>query len=420
MLGSGSSLPTAVPRLGDRALFPELEARAYLAHAAISPVSVVVQAAIVELLTDYARRGVFAFGAWAEQRFELRQSFACLLGVEPSAIALTPGTTRGISDVALAIPWRSGDRILCFRGEFPANVTPWQRVAERFGVELVWLDADAFRLDPPAALADLDRVLDGGVRLVAVSAVEFQTGFRLPLVAIGERCRTHGAFFAVDAVQACGVVPTEARAWQADFVACGAHKWLMGLEGGGLLYVRPERAEELVPATAGWLSHEHGADFLFRGAGRLRYDRPLKRGAEVFEGATLPATVFAGLGTSIRLLLELGIDAIEGHVTAYLDRLEPALVGRGFQSLRAVEAAGRSGILAVVPPAGRDPVALQRELAARGVITSVPDGLLRFAPHWPNSLAEVPEVVAAVDAALEAISRGSTDPSARARALSRL
>jgi len=395
------------PRLGDRALFPHLQARAFLAHAAISPVSLAVEMEVGELLRDYARLGVRAFPVWAERRGTLRRDLGRLLGVEPETIALTPGTTRGISDIALSIPWRRGDRVACMRGEFPANVTPWQRAARRFDLELVWLDADLFRVAPDAAAEALERALERGLRLLAVSAVQFQTGFRMPLEAIGARCRAHGTLLAVDAVQACGVLPTDVRAWQADFVACGAHKWLMGLEGAGLLYVSPERAGELEPATAGWLSHEHGADFLSRGPGLLRYDRPLKRSAEVFEGATPPAVGLAALGASVRLLLELGTAAIAAHVGRYLDQLEPALTARGFISLRAAAPAARSGILSVAPPAGVDLQALQRELGARGVVVSAPDGLLRFAPHWPSSLAELPAVTAALDAALPLATRPS-------------
>lgn len=396
-----------VARLGDRALFPALEARAYLAHAAISPLSVLAEREVSELIGDYARLGARAYPEWARRRELLRSDLARLLGVEPSSIALTGGTTRGLTDVALAIPWRAGERILCFRGEFPANVTPWQQAARRFGLELVWLEADLFRTDPRSAWSTFDAALAGGLRLVAVSAVQFQTGFRMPLEALGARCRAAGASLVVDAVQACGVLPTEVPSWQADFVVGGAHKWLMGLEGAGFLYVAPSVAGTLVPATAGWLSHEHGVDFLFEGAGHLRYDRPLKRGAPAFEGGTMPAAVLAALGASVRLLLGLDIRAIAAHVHAYLEELELGLVQRGFTSLRSHDPAGRSGTLAVTPPVGHDPLLLQRALAVQGIITSVPDGLLRFAPHWPNSRAEIPEVLAAIDAVLPRVASAS-------------
>jgi hypothetical protein len=57
----------------------------------------------------------------------------------------------------------------------------------------------------------------------------------------------------------------------------------------------------------------------------------------------------------------------------------------------------RSGILAVRPPAGLDAAALARALRDRGVACSSPDGRLRFAPHWPNALDEVPRVLSALD-----------------------
>ncbi|HEY8432049.1 MAG TPA: aminotransferase class V-fold PLP-dependent enzyme, partial [Sandaracinaceae bacterium] len=104
--------------LGDRSLFPDLEAVAYLAHAAISPASTEVVRAAAAFTADYARRGVAAFGAWRDQRERLRARIARLIGASPSEIAFVANTTRSVIDVATCIPWRAGDRVLCLRGEF--------------------------------------------------------------------------------------------------------------------------------------------------------------------------------------------------------------------------------------------------------------------------------------------------------------
>jgi cysteine desulfurase / selenocysteine lyase len=393
-----SELPA--PSLGDRSLFPDLEARAYLAHAAISPVSAPVRRVVTEIAADYARRGVHAFRTCDEQRARLRAQLGRLIHANPDDIALTAGTTRGISDLALAIPWRRKDRIVCLRGEFPANVTPWQSAAELFDLEVVWLDAAGFLRCPQQSLHEFEQTLRSGVRLVAMSAVQFQTGHRMPIEILGSLCRQYGTELAVDAIQACGAIPVDVQAWQADYLTCGAHKWLMGIEGCGFLWVHPQRAGKLRPHTAGWLSHENGADFLFHGPGLLRYDRPLKRTAGVFEGSTSSAVGFAALGASVELLLQLGIPAICEHVQTYLDQLEFGLEQRGFVSLRASTAAGRSGSLSVGVREGVSAPKLSRELAARGIATSVPDGYLRFAPHWPNRTGEIPLVLEAVDASL--------------------
>src|SRR6185503_871120 len=166
--------------LGDRSLHPELEAKAYLAYAATAPVSTPVREAVLSALSSYARGGSAAILQFVGQRERLRDKLARLIGVAATDIALTAGTTRGISDLGLCIPWQTGERIVLFAGEFPANVSPWQRVAEHFGLSVEFVAmADAVR-DEGSFLEPLARLLEKGVRLVAVSAVQFQTGLRMP------------------------------------------------------------------------------------------------------------------------------------------------------------------------------------------------------------------------------------------------
>lgn len=390
-----------LPRLGDRALFPDLEPAAYLAHAAVSPPSLAARRAVIAHLGDLARRGAGAFGAAVEQRARLRSKLAAFLNAPEGTVALAQNTSVGVTDVALSIPWCAGNRVVLFRGEFPANVTPWQRAAALFSLELVWCDADLWRTDPEAARAQLSDALSDGARVVAVSAVQFQTGHRMPLRELSDLAHAAGAELFVDAIQALGAVPIDVEADGVDHLASGGHKWLMGVEGAGLLYARhPERH---APHLAGWLSHTEAFSFLSEGAGRLRYDRAFRDDALRFEGGTPNAAGYVALEASVDLLAALTPEAIHAHVNAYLDALEAPLVERGFTSLRAKDPSGRSCILSVLPPAGApDAPAMQRALAARGVVASCPDGYLRFAPHWPNDAArEVPAVLAAVDDVLK-------------------
>jgi cysteine desulfurase/selenocysteine lyase len=394
-------------RLGDRSLFPHLSARAYLNHGGISPASVAVKRAVNAVVDDYARRGVNAYLTWHEQRHRLKGKLAFLIGVDAEDVALTPNTTSGIIDIAVCFPWEPGDRVIVFEGEFPSNVTPWQSAAARFGGEVIFLPLSSFAEDDAPGLARLERELARGVRLVAVSAVQFQTGLRMPLSAIAERCHAHGAEVFVDGVQACGVVPLDARAAGIDYLAAGSHKWLMGLEGAGFLYIRKERVGALRPAMAGWLSHEDALRFLFEGPGHLRYDRPIRKSADFVEVGNCNAMGLAALEASVDLILSIGVPAVFEHVNRYLDTLEAGLLERGFSSARSRALGRRSGILSVSPPArGISVVDLHRELGERGVMCAIPDGLLRFTPHWPNSLDEVPAVLAALDESLAALRAG--------------
>jgi selenocysteine lyase/cysteine desulfurase len=391
--------PAPPPRLGSRALFPDLAARSYLNHAGISPPSLPVKLAAEALLASYARQGGPAvFGALAVRR-RLRERAAHLLGARPEDVALTSGVTHGLQAIALSFPWRAGDRVVLFEGDFPGNVTPWLRACELFGVAPVFVPATLFAGDAAPGLERLERALASGARLVAVSAVQFQSGLAMPLAQMAALCRRHGAELCADVIQAAGVAPLDVEALGLDYAACGGHKWLLGIEGAGFLWIRRERLAALRPALAGWLSHEEPISFLTEGReGLLRYDRPLRRRADVFEAGSSAAVPQAALDASLGLLLELGVEAVAEHVARFHDRLEPELRARGFETSRAPRL--RSGILSARPPPGVEARALREALAAEGVVVAIPDGRVRFAPHWPNDLGEVELVAAALDAAL--------------------
>ena len=391
---------TMTATLGDRSLFPDLQARAYLNHCAISPPSLPVRDAVRVLLDDYATRGAFAFTRWRDGREELRARLARLVGAAPEDVAFIPNTTRGVVDIALCFPWEPGDRVLVLEGEFPTNVTPWQRAAELFGLELRSIPVGAFASRDGSGLSRLADELKRGLRLIAVSAVQFQTGLRMPLDAMARLCHDHGAEVFVDAIQAVGCLPVDVgrgEPWGVDYLCAGSHKWLMGTEGAGFLYIAPDRVGALRPNVAGWLSHEEPFGFLFEGAGHLRYDRPIRKRADLVESGAPNSAGLAALGASVTLIEALGPAAIFAHVSRYLDALEQGLLARGFTSLRDPDPALRSGILGVLPADGATVAALWKALAARGIACSMPDGILRFGPHWPNALAEVPLVLGALD-----------------------
>jgi cysteine desulfurase/selenocysteine lyase len=392
--------PPPPARLGSReGWFDALRPFAYLNHAAVAPHAAPVRAAVLACMDAYAAEGIGGFGAVLGRRAALRGRLASLIGAAADELAFVPNTTAGVITVAQSIAWKPGDRVVLFRGEFPANTTPWQLVAKQHGLELVWLDVSGFEASDEQGLAALDTALARGVRLVAVSAVQFRSGLRMPLEAMAQRCKARGAELFVDAIQGLGATPLHVD-MGFDYLASGGHKWLLAAEGAGLLYVRRERMPELTPHLAGWLGHEHAVDFLTRGPGHLNYDAPLRTDAEVFEPGTLNVLGYEALGAGIVPAEQLGVAAIHAHVNAYLDALEPGLVALGFHSLRASEAGRRSTLLSVLPPAGVDPVRLQAALSARGVMCAIPDGVLRCSPHFHNHVDEVPGVLTAAREAL--------------------
>ncbi|MEZ4447443.1 MAG: aminotransferase class V-fold PLP-dependent enzyme [Polyangiaceae bacterium] len=386
--------------LADRSLFSRLETEAYLNHAAIAPLADPVVAAMEGVSEGLARRGVDVVMELFEIRTRLRASLAQLVNApSPESIGIVANTTTGVIDVALCHPWQRGDRVVLTRGEFPANVTPWQRAAALFELEVVWLEAPT-ATTMEAWLEGLRRVLEEGAALVALSAVQFQTGLRMPLERIGPMCRDAGARLFVDAIQACGVVPVDVVAQGIDYLACGSHKWLMGPPGLAFVYVAPELGETLAPHVAGWTSHQEGTSFLFEGVGHLRYDRPFLPAPLSFEGGMPSFHGMAGLLASTEMLLGVGIGAIADHVDRYHQALAPQMVARGFEPLRAEDPTLRSGIASFRPPGDVTVPALHQALDARRVSCAIPDGVLRLSPHFPNAAGEHQGVLAALDEAL--------------------
>jgi selenocysteine lyase/cysteine desulfurase len=387
--------PRAV--LGSRALFPDLEASVYLNHASLSPPSRPVIEAVERSLHGYARQGMAWYVEEMACRDRLRAQLAGLIGGAPEDLGLVANTSAGVLAIALCLDWAAGDRIVLFEGEFPTNITPWQQAARREDLEIVWMRADDFRHDRASALERLEDELRKGVRLIAMSAVQFTTGQRMPLEAIGALCARHGTELFVDGIQALGVVPIDAPAMGIHYFTSGSHKWLMGPEGLGCLWVDPAVADRLQPNVAGWLSHEDAFAFLSQGAGHLRYDRGFQHGARMVEAGTFNSLGAAGLEASVGLIEQVGVASLFEHIQGWHDAIEPALIERGFESARMNELDGRSGSLSLRPPSGQRAPDWARTLAELGVSVSSPDGWLRLAPSWPNALDEVESVLRAVD-----------------------
>jgi selenocysteine lyase/cysteine desulfurase len=383
--------------LGSRALFPDLATEAYLNHASLSPPSLAVRQAVERSLHGYATRGMAWYAEEMDCRERLRAKLAGLIGGRPEDLGLVANTSAGVLAVALCLDWSPGDRIVLFEGEFPTNITPWQQTARREGLEIVWQKTEDFRLDRATALERLEDELRRGVRLIAMSAVQFTTGQRMPLEAVGELCRRYRAEFFVDGIQALGIVPIDAPAMGIHYFTVGSHKWLMGPEGLGALWVDPAVADRLEPNVAGWLSHEEPFAFLTHGPGHLRYDRGFQPGARMVEAGTFNSLGAAGLEASVDLIEGLGVPRILDHVQRWHDAIEAGLIRRGFSSARMSEADGRSGSLCLRPPGQQSAPDWARALADRGVSVSSPDGWLRLSPSWPNALDETEKVLQVID-----------------------
>lgn len=373
-----------------RPSFPVCVDRVYLDHAGISPLADPVRAAIDDYLDDCAERGARAFREWTQEMEAVRGSVARLLGASDDEIAFVKNTTEGLSFVASGLGLGEGDRVIVTGREFPSNYYPWIALRDRgVTVDVVEPVGEAESL-PVERFAEA--IADGAPpAVVAVSWVQFGRGWRTDLAALADVCRDRGTLLCVDLIQGAGVLPCDLRAWGVDLAAAGGHKWLLGIMGLGILYVRREHLERLRPLEPGWASVVHRTEWDNRD---LVYDPSARR----FEGGGPSAVGVHALGAAVDLITDTGIDAVWDHARTVGDHAAGRLAGIGCRVLSDRGDGASAIVTAALPPGSPDPQDVVDTLAEGGMVCSARGGGVRLAPHGYNTTDEVDAVVDAIAA----------------------
>src|SRR6267142_3989682 len=293
-----------------RALFPITERAIYLNHAAVSPPPISSVKAVEAQLRDVVENGSLNFRSWIAVKERARQLMADLLGARVEQLAFTRNTSDGRSTVGNGMRWEAGDNIVTFRQEFPSNIYPWLRLRDTFGVEVRMCEEREGRID----LEELGNLIDERTRLVAISHVQYASGFRVDLERLGRMARRHDALLVVDVIQSLGVIPVDVGAELIDVAAGACHKWLLTPEGVGYLYLSDRARERIEPTLVGWISVADPEDY-------NNFDQEWKTGALAWETGTGPTSLFYGLDAGLKILESTGIDSIHlylGDLTDYL------------------------------------------------------------------------------------------------------
>lgn len=356
---------------------------AYFDHAAVAPLPEPTRAVIRQWADDFAGNGDTNWPAWRERLEETRRLGARLVGADADEIALVHSTTEGIGLVAEGLPWQPGENIVVPAGEFPSNLYPWMNLASR-GIEVRQVPTQDERLD----LEQLEAACDARTRIVAVSWVGYATGWRNDLDALAAIAHRRAALLLVDAIQGLGVFPLDVTRTPIDFLAADGHKWLLGPEGAGLLYIRREHLARLRPLMVGWNSVKQAGQYT---DARLE----LKETAARYEGGTFNMMGHAALGASLRLLLDCGIDTLAARVLEITDRLCARLVACGAEIASCRDDERRSGIVAFTWP-GETPLAVKRRLAEHGVAVTCRAGRVRVSPHAYTSDVDIERLIGAL------------------------
>jgi cysteine desulfurase / selenocysteine lyase len=363
--------------------FPITQNYIYLDHAGISPISLRVKDAVEKFLLEAAGGAAFHYSTWVQRIVDVRRACAQLVASDPDEIAFIKSTSHGLALVAEGLDWKPGDNLLVYEKEFPSNLFPWLNL-RRKGVEIRYIPSQNNRLQ----VRDIKRLMDARTRLLAISSVQFTTGFRSDLRTVGELCRSKNVLFCVDAIQSLGVIPMDVQAFKIDFLSADAHKWLLGPEGVGLFYCRKELTELLSPPLVGWKSVQN--EFAFE-----QPDFRLKTSALRFEEGSLNLLGIFGLGAAIDLLLEIGIASVETRVLDLGELIIQEAEKRGYTILTPKARKERGGNITFAGPF--DPLQVKDALRNRNIMINVRGGGLRVSPHYYNSEEDILKLFTSID-----------------------
>jgi selenocysteine lyase/cysteine desulfurase len=359
--------------------FPVTKNLIYMNHAAVAPLCRSAAEAMKWLSDDSCQNGSLHYDVWMDCYQGLRVSTARLINASPEEIAIVKNTSEGIATVALGLDWKPGDRVVAFKEEFPANYYPWLRLESR-GVQLTWLSIH----DSIETIADAVK----GARLLAISFVNYLSGYRVNLQAIGEVCHAHNCFYFVDAIQGMGVFPIDVELCHIDALAADGHKWMLGPEGNGVLYIRAKWLDSIEPVEFGWTNSASYADYSSR-------DMTLRKDAGRYECGTLNTIGCFGQRASLELLLRVGTEKVAAAVWARAHQLAAGLTAKGYELLQEHTQETGSGIVSFRNPA-IDCRVIVSDLKRRKITAAPRQGWVRMSPHFYISPAAVDEVLDAL------------------------
>lgn len=361
-----------------RARLPFLKTAVALNHAGIAPQPLSPKVATYEA-TRANMLPLDALGEVAAARPRIRQLYAQLLNVAADEIAVTKHTAEGVNIVAQGYPWKSGDEVLTVDVEYPSNVYPWWNLKDR-GVVVRTVPERHGHVD----MTELEAAITPRTRVLALSHVEFASGFAFSIPTLVTLAKKHGLFLFLDIAQSIGVLSVDLSG--VDAAAWPTWKWLMGPLGMGGFYLAKRHLETLRPTFV-------GGDGMVPAADYLEYNFTPRPDASRFEYSTENVAGLIGVRDALETLVPL-MDRIPAAVRANDDAVIANLAELGYRLYSSTAPGERSGILSFVIPG--DAAETMARLKTAHIEAALRGGRLRVSPHYYNDAADLARLSAAL------------------------
>jgi cysteine desulfurase/selenocysteine lyase len=350
-----------------RTLFPVCNESVFLNNAAESPLNRRVQRRLEEYLILAAHEPQKKPPA----RDPVRAALSGLFGGQPQDYALVTSTGVGIGMAAAGFDWRAGDNVVVPMDEHWNNTFPWLALRDR-GVDCRLVPVGE---DQRVALDSVAARVDDSTRMLATTAVRFDTGFRADLGALSSMAHDRDALFVVDGIQAAGACPLHVEKDGIDVLSCAGFKWLLGLPGTGFMYVGERARERINPVLPGMYAAEHDMR-------ELRFHQDSRR----YETGTLAYSLFHSWTAGLEILGEVGVANIHERVIGLTDGLLAGARAKGITIVSPVETIEeRSAILTFTLGSEEANRELYKKLMAQKIIVALREGRIRVSPNFFNT-----------------------------------
>jgi cysteine desulfurase/selenocysteine lyase len=358
-------------------MWPSLKHMTYLNNAStgIQPVTT------INAMKEYLDNSLEAIGTFEDtlNLFKsVRTSLAKLLGGDYSQYAFVPSTSSGINSFGHSIEYPTDSNIVLCDLEFPANYVPWQNISKLYGPELRVVKS----IEGAVSLDDFAEAIDENTRVVAVSQIQFGSGFRIDLGALTKLAHDSGAFLSADIIQAAGCFDADLPKLKVDFATGQAAKWLVGPIGAGFIYINDSIIEKVYPRFLGWWGVEQLMEFGY-------FNRKPLSDARKFQVGSPAMISYVGFLESLKALLQIPSQNRERAAMSVADYLRKQLAEIDVPYYDFGDR-NNSSTVSCKPP---DVEKLNEILMKNKIYCSVRNGRLRVSPHFYNTFEEVDRLV---------------------------
>ncbi len=362
--------------------FPAAAGNIFLAHCSVSPLYAPAATVMQRFVQDMSSGGITALPRYFDTVPDFHNTVAAFLKTEARNVSYVHNTAEALCMIANGYPFSPGDEIISYVHEYPSNHYPWA-LQERRGVKLVLLGDTPQpgcpqESDRPRgwSLQELEGRISARTRLVALSHVQFSSGYGADLQELGRLCRDRKVDLVVDCAQSLGCLPVYPEEYGISAVVASGWKWLMGPKGSALLYTAEAFREKITATMAGPALMRQGLDY-------LDHTWAPHADGRKFEYSTLPWDHLSAMTVLLQqIFLANPIEDIRTEVLRLQDIFLENVHSEKLRFFR-FSPQNRSGILAARYQG--DTKKIVAALAERGVIITAPAGYLRFAPHFYNT-----------------------------------